>query len=301
MEFEQQFASEEACHQYLFDLRWPNGFQCPRCHHPKAWLTKRKLYHCAECGYESSVIAGTIFQDTSKPLRVWFRAMWHVTNQKHGMSALGLQRALGLGSYRTAWTWLHKLRHAMVRPGRDRLSGRVEIDETYLGGPQAGKRGRGASGKTLVVIAVEVDGKHMGRIRLKQVSDASAKSLTLAIKESVESGSCICTDDWNGYNPLQQLGYVHDIVRKESQIGENLLPSANRVASLLKRWLLGTHQGSVHPSHLPYYLDEFTFRFNRRTSLSRGKLFYRLVQQAVEVRPLSIRNIGRKPQHIGYT
>lgn len=292
MEFEEQFASEDACREYLFQLRWPDGFQCPRCQHHEAWKTREHLYYCIKCRHKTSVTAGTIFQDTSKPLKVWFRAMWYVTNQKQGISALGLQRMLGLKSYRTAWSWLHKLRCAMVRPGRDRLSGVVEIDEAYIGGAKHGKRGRGASGKALVIVAAQKNGKRIGRIRLKHVTDASAKSLNEAVKESVESNSIVRTDDWNGYNQLQKLGYSHDVIRKTSDIGENLLPSASIVISLLKRWLLGIHQGAVNISHLDYYLDEFTFRFNRRTSKSRGKLFYRLVQQAAEVKPITIENIS---------
>lgn len=293
LEFEEQFAAEDACRDYLFQLRWPDGFRCPRCQHQEVWKTSEYLYYCIKCQHKTSVTAGTIFQDTSKPLKVWFRAMWYVTNQKQGVSALGLQRMMGLGSYRTAWSWLHKLRCAMVRPGRDRLSGVVEVDEAYIGGAKPGKRGRGAAaGKALVVIAAQKDGKRIGRIRLKHVADASAKSLNEAVKESVESNSIVRTDHWNGYNQLQKLGYNHDVIRKTSDVGENLLPSANIVISLLKRWLLGIHQGAVNISHLDYYLDEFTFRFNRRTSTSRGKLFYRLVQQAATVEPISIKNIS---------
>ena len=209
--------------------------------------------------------------------------MWYVTNQKHGVSAMGLQRLLGLRSYRTAWLWLHRLRHAMVRPGRDKLSGVVEVDEAYIGGKKPGKRGRGAAGKTLVVIAVEDKGKEFGRIRLQQVQDASGRSLIPAVESSVEPGSTVRTDEWGGYGDLASVGYMHTVVSRKAAVGENLLPLVNRVAALLKRWLEGTHQGAVHSSHLQYYLDEFTFRFNRRTSASRGKLFYRLVQQAVAV------------------
>ena len=213
--------------------------------------------------------------------------MWHVTSQKHGVSALGLQRFLGLGSYHTAWTWLHKLRHAMVRPGRDRLRGLVEVDETYIGGEHSGTRGRGAQGKELVVIAVEDKDTALGRIRMCLVEDASAASLTPAVRECVEPGALVRTDGWSGYNDLQGQGYIHSVVRRESVAGENLLPLAHRVASLLKRWVLGTHQGAIRPSYLPYYLDEFTFRFNRRTSRSRGKLFYRLVQQSAAILPVT--------------
>lgn len=286
MEFEQRFSSNQACRDYLFRLRWPDGFHCPRCQHQDAWQTERGLYHCKHCDFQTSITAGTIFQDTRKPLLLWFRAMWYVTNQKHGVSALGMQRALGLGSYRTAWTWLHKLRYAMVRPGRDRLSGIVEVDETYIGGQKPGKRGRGAAGKALVLVAAQEDIKRIGRIRLRRVFDASAKSLEAAVQECAEPGTVVRTDGWVGYSQLETLGYAHQVIRQESHIGENLLPLVNRVVSLLKRWLLGTHQGAVSVSHLDYYLDEFTFRFNRRKSRSRGKLFYRIVQQAAAVDPL---------------
>jgi transposase-like protein len=243
---------------------------------------ERGLYLCQGCRYQSSVTAGTIFAGTRKPLRQWFLAIWHVTNQKQGVSALGLQRALGLGSYRTAWTWMHKLRLAMVRPGRDRLSGRVQIDETYVGGVHAGDPGRAAAGKSLVLVAVEeASDDRIGRIRLMQIADASMSTLHQAIEQTVKPNSLVCTDGWRGYNHLDVVGYNHEVVRSDSDVGEQLLPLAHRVASLLKSWLLGTHQGGVRPSHLDYYLDEFTFCFNRRTSRSRGKLFYRLVQQAV--------------------
>ena len=287
LEFEQWFATEEACRDYIWQMRYPDGFLCPRCRGRKTWKMSSGLYWCRSCDYQMSVTAGTIFQRAHKPLRVWFRAMRYVVNQKQGVSALGLQRVLGLGSYRTAWTWMHKLRVAMVRPGRDRLAGTVEVDESYIGGERSGKRGRGAEGKTLVVIAAQEDQKHIGRIRLCRVPDASAESLQAAVDKAVEPSSTVRTDGWSGYNGLTGLGYVHDVARRSADVGENLLPLANRVASLLKRWLLGTHQGAVRPSHLDYYLDEFTFRFNRRTSHARGKLFYRLMQQAVAVEPVT--------------
>ena len=285
MEFETRFNTEDACRDYLSKMRWPHGIQCSNCQSNKVWPMSRALYLCKQCRFQTSVLAGTIFQDSKKPLKLWFRAMWYVTNQKSGVSALGLQRILGFGSYRTAWKWLHKLRTAMVRPDRDRLSGVVEVDETYIGGPRPGKRGRGAEGKTLVVIAVEKNGGRIGRIRLKQVSDASSESLNKAVKDAVEPKARVCTDGWGGYNSIGPQGYVHRIIRQDSSVGDNLLPGVNRVASLLKRWLLGTHQGAVETSHLDYYLDEFTFRFNRRNSRWRGKLFYRLMEQAVQVNP----------------
>jgi len=283
LELEQRFNSETACLEYLAKIRWPEGFNCPHCGSQKAWFTNRGLYRCVECDFQVSVISGTIFQDTKKPLQVWFRIIWHVTSQKYGTNALGIQRVFGLGSYRTAWTLLHKLRRAMVRPGRDRLSGIVDIDETYIGGKKSGKRGRGAEGKALIFVAVERKDNKIGRIRLKRIPDASAQSLEPAIKESVKPGTTINTDDWNGYNRVSKIGYKHEIIHKSPEVGVNLLPRVNTIASLLKRWLLGTYQGRVQVTFLDYYLDEFTFRFNRRTSSSRGKLFYRLVQQAVTV------------------
>ena len=279
VEFRRQFATEKLCLRYLVSLRWPDGFQCPYCGHREAWKTKAGLYKCRKCSRRTSVTAGTIFHGTRKPLRLWFEAIWHITSQKYGANALGLQRVLGLGSYHTAWKWLHRLRRAMVRPARDSLCGTVEVDETYIGGERPGKRGRGAENKALVVIAVEdkggTTGKGMGRIRLQHIPDASAKSLIGFITTHVTNGSLIRTDGWGGYDSLPAAGYRHVVV------GTTELVIAHLVASLLKRWLLGTYQGGVQQSHLSYYLDEYTFRFNRRTSVSRGKLFYRLVQQAI--------------------
>jgi transposase-like protein len=287
LDFEQRFATEEACRRYLAELRWPDGFCCPHCGEKQAWATQRGLFRCKRCDVQTSLTAGTIFQDTRKPLRLWFRALWHVTNQKQGVSALGLQRALGLGSYRTAWLWLHKLRRAMVRPGRDRLSGNVEVDETFIGGVRSGDPGRGAAGKSLVLVAAEqVDVNRIGRIRLLRIEDASMSTLHQGITQCVEEQSLVRSDGWRGYNELEAIGYRHEVIRSEDHVGEQLLPLAHRVASLLKRWLLGTHQGAVRSSHLDYYLDEFTFRFNRRTSRSRGKLFYRLAQQALQIEPV---------------
>jgi transposase-like protein len=293
MDFETRFATEEACRDYLFRLRWPDGFQCPRCGHTKGWPTERGLWHCAACNHQVSLTAGTIFQDTRKPLQMWFRAMWWVTSQKTGASAAGLQQILGLKSYQTAWTWLHKLRRAMVRPGRDRLWGTVEVDETYVGGREDGVIGRGAEDKALVVIAVEKDGRRIGRVWMRVVEDFTAADLCGFVRDCVEPGSMIRTDGLKSYLSLPSYGFVHDrVVQKEhEEPASELLPGVHLVASLLKRWLLGTHQGRVSREHLGYYLDEFTFRFNRRTSRHRGKLFYRLVQQAVAIDPVPYKQI----------
>lgn len=300
-ELENRFHTDDACRAYLYSLRWPNGFVCPRCGHTKAWKMSTDLYWCASCSYKASVTAGTIFERTRKPLTVWFRVIWWITSQKYGASAKGLQRMIGLGSYETAWTWLHKLRRAMVRQGRDRLSGSIEVDEIFIGGEKhGGKRGRGASGKALVLIAAQKDGSRLGRIRLRHIPNASAEHLEVAVKESIEPGTIVRTDGWGGYNHLADLGYEHQVIRENAAIGENLLPACNLVASLLKRWLGGTLQGAVSHQHLEYYLDEYTFRFNRRTSRHRGKLFYRLVQQAVTTDVTTYNSIkrdvrGKKP------
>lgn len=251
-------------------------------------MTTRGQLRCAGCQRQTSLTAGTIFEGTRKPLRTWFQAMWYITSQKVGGSALGLQRVLGLGSYRTAWTWLHKLRRAMVRPGRDRLSGGIEVDETYLGGLEEGVRGRETELKALIVVAAQEDGKGIGRIRMRRIPDASAESLIPFVEESVEPGSVVHTDGWLGYLPLGPKGYIHKVtlLRGNKRSPDELLPRVHLVVSLLKRWLVGTHQGAVSHEHLDYYLDEFTFRFNRRRSRARGLLFYRLLQQAVEVAPI---------------
>jgi len=298
LEFERRFDSDAACREYLMALRWPDGFCCPRCGHGRAWLNGRGLFECAACHRQTSVTAGTIFQDTRKPLMLWFRAMWYVTNQKTGVSALGLQRVLRLGCYETAWVWLHKLRRAMVRPGRDRLGGLVEVDETYWGGEKPGKRGRGAAGKTLVLVAAEQDGAGIGRIRLKRVPDHSGKTLQAAVADCVAQGSRVHTDGLSSYHGLSEAGYDHRVVRPQTAaVGEDPLPRVHRVVALLKRWMMGTHQGAIQPSHLDYYLDEFTFRFNRRTSRSRGKLFYRLLQQAAMVDPWPLECIRGGGRH----
>ena len=295
-EFERRFATAEACRLYLAQLRWRDGFRCPRCGGGKAWPAGGgRLWHCAACGRQTSVTAGTIFHDTRQPLTMWFRAMWAVTNQKTGVSALGLQRALGLRSYKTAWAWAHKLRRAMVRPGRDRLRGYVEVDEAYVGGVHPGRRGRQTESQALVAVAVEVDGPRLGRIRLRRIVNASAKSLMPFVQEAIETGSRVHTDGFLGYEPLRRHGFKHRItfLEGQSRAPSQLLPHVHRVVSLLKRWLLGTHHGAATHEHLDYYLDEFTFRFNRRRSAARGKLFFRLVEQAVAVAPAPYESLVR--------
>jgi ISXO2-like transposase domain/Transposase zinc-ribbon domain len=289
-EFDDWFSSEKSCLDYIAKLRWPKGFHCPSCGFKpeKPSLMGRGLFLCRKCKKQTSITAGTLFHRTHKPLRIWFLAMWFVTSQKHGANALGLQKILGLGSYNTAWTWLHKLRRAMVRPGRDLLTGSVEVDETYIGGHGTKVRGRGAKRKTIVVIAVEVRGRGSGRVRMSVIPDVSATSLHDFILNNADIGSEVRSDGWNGYKGIEALGYKHIVtnISTSEDPAHVIMPRVHRVASLLDRWWLGIHQGAIRPSHLDYYLDEYTFRFNRRTSRARGLLFYRLMEQSVDCAPV---------------
>lgn len=292
-EFDALAASEERCQSYLASIRWPDGFVCGSCGESRAWMLGNGLYKCRCCRQRVSVTSGTIFHDTRYPLQRWFQAIWYVTGEKHGASALGLQRVLGLGSYHTAWAWLHRLRRAMVRPGRERLSGTVQVDETFWGGARPGKRGRGAEGKGVILAAVEHTGRRLGRIRLIRVSDTRSETLMSTLKLLVEPGSRVETDGLPAYNGLAKAGYRHAVIRADDR--DDLLPQVHLVVSLLKRWLLGTHQGAVASSHLDYHLDEFTFRFNRRTSHSRGLLFRRVLEHAVKVEPVRGSDLRAKP------
>lgn len=298
-EFLAQFKSEDDCWNYIFALRWPNGFICPKCSKDKYWMTEQKLIHCCSCGYQASVTGGTIFHGTRKPLLLWFHIMWWVAAQKTGASANNLMDFMGFGSYETAWAWLQKLRRAMVRPDRDKLSGIVEVDETFIGGKEigAGKQGRGAETKIQVVVATECIGKQIGRVRFKCIPDASGEYLLQFIEENIEHGSTIIIDGWTGYNSLSNFEYFkHEIkvIAGSGKVAHELLPHVHLVDSLVKRWINGTHQGNISPKYLSYYLDEFAFRFNRKLSTYRGKLFYRLMQQAVDTPPQPFNEITKQ-------
>lgn len=286
--FEQLFGTEEECHGHLVQLRWPRGFRCPRCNGQKAWLVRRDLFRCQDCDHQVSVTAGTIFHGSRRPLLAWFQAMWYVTHQRLGVSALGLQKELNLGSYHTAWAWMQKLRTAMVRPNRDRLGGKIEVGVTYIGGHQPGKRGRGAGGKVLVVVVAQDAGHRLGRIRLRRIRNASAESLNAVVRDEVELGSVVRTDGWKGFSRLEEMGYKHVVAPREGDSGKSPLPLVERVADMIHAWLAKSHQGAVRPWYFDYYLDEFTFRFNRRTWHSRESLFLALIQQAAAVTPLPV-------------
>ncbi len=292
-EFQAWFRTDADCLDYLEWLRWPDGFVCLDCGHAGGWRLGDGRFECAGCGGRTSVTAGTIFDRTRTPLTVWFTACWMFASGKDGTSALSLQRALEIGSYQTAWAMLHRLRSVLVRPGRERLTGTVEVDETYIGGEEPGLRGGRARGKKVLTgIAVEVkQPRGLGRCRMAPLADASAKSLHAFVTDHVEPGATVVTDAWQGYRGLERLGYVHDrrsqrAARARGEDPGELLPAVHRVASLVKRWLLGTHQGSVETAHLPSYLNEFVFRFNRRRSRSRGLVFYRVLELAVGHQPV---------------
>ena len=289
-EFVKMFPDDATCAAFLARLRWPEGFICPACKITSTpWNESRGRLACPICRHQTSVSTGTIFDKTRTPLTTWFEAAWHVSSAKNGMSAKTLERTIGT-SYQVAWMMLQRFRVAMVNTDRNQLSGDVEVDETFVGGEEhGGKRGRGTT-KSIVVIAVEIrQPKGIGRIRMRHIPDASGDSLLPFVRDMVAPGSVVRTDGWSGYNGLTDYGYTRDILVLSSSAdpAHVSMPGVHRVASLLKRWLLGTHQGSVLSHHLQSYLEEFTFRFNRRTSRSRGLVFRRLLEQAVITGPVT--------------
>ncbi len=298
--FQARFGTDEQCRDYLFKARWPDGFRCTGCGHDDAWRHKKRLIdECVACGKQHSLLAGTIFEQTKTGLRRWFLAIYLVTSSKRGISAMELKRQMGFGSYGTAWAWLHKIRRAMVVTDRKPLTQRVEADETLVGGARLGKPGRGADGKTLVAGAVETGrgkskGRRLGRLRLEAVPDASAASLQGFLGRNVHSPAEIATDGWSGYSGLPDAGYGHEPVDLSASWGDaaSRLPAIHLVFSLAKRWLLGTHHGAVSAKHLPTYLDEYVFRFNRRTARRISHRFARLLEQAVITLPTTYRAIS---------
>jgi len=301
------FRTDADCLDYLEWLRWPAGFVCPACGEEGGWRLADARFKCSGCGGRTSVTAGTVFDRTRTPLTVWFTACWLFASGKDGISALSLKRTLDIGSYQTAWAMLHRLRSVLVRPGRERLTGIVEVDETYIGGREPGLRGGRAKGeKVLTGIAVEIkEPKGYGRCRMAPLADASSASLHPFVTDHVEPGTTVITDGWQGYHGLEKLGYGHEprsqrAARARGEDPGKLLPAVHRVASLAKRWLLGTHQGAVDDAHLPSYLNEFVFRFNRRRSRSRGMVFFRVLELAVGHDPVRYGDIiaGQRPRAV---
>ena len=297
--FLKRFGTDAKCRAYLVRARWPEGFCCAGCGHRVAWSHKKRLIEeCRSCGRQHSILAGTMFEQTKTGLSKWFLAIYLVTSSKGGISAMELQRQLGFGSYATAWTWLHKIRRAMIRPDREPLQKRVEVDETLVGGARSGKSGRGADGKTVVAGAVETrPGKGrkrpLGRLRLAAIPDASAASLEGFLAADTAKPLTVNTDGWSGYHDLEAKGYAHEAINLSQTWGNASLrlPAIHLVFSLAKRWLLGTHHGAVRPKHLQRYLDEFVFRFNRRKANAISHGFARLIQHAIKTPPTTYRGI----------
>lgn len=292
IEFDLRFSNIDACYEYLAKNRWPNGFICKKCGHNAFWISAKHIYICTKCEHQYSLTAGTIMHGTRKPITYWFKAMWWFTTRKSGVNAVNLKELLGLGSYYTAWTWLQKLRRCTIRKDREKLSGRVEVDEFYVGGQKSGKRGRGAEGKTIVYIAVERDWKQdpatleeywqIGRARMQVALDCSSYSLETFINHNVKAGSTVATDNWISYQPIVNTRYNHEVIDPSNQKGpESGLYGAHLIVSLFKRLIRSTFQCRFEPKYLQNYLDEYVFRFNRRKSKSIGKKFMRIVQQVV--------------------
>ena len=292
IDFEDRFSNDQACYQYLFQLKWPDGFKCSSCGHRGFWVSAKNIYICTRCEHNVSLSAGTIMHGTKKPVRYWFKAMWWFTTRKCGVNAVNLKELLGFGSYDTAWRWLQKLRRCTIRKAREKLCGTVEVDEFYIGAQHPGKRGRGSSGKSIVITAVEKQGKKIGRIRMRAISDCSSASILSFINDNVEPGSIIISDGWKGYLPLADKNYTHAAVILETMPDkENALSAVHIIVSLVKRLMMGTFQGSFAAKYLQYYLDEYVFRFNRRKSLSVGKKFMRIVQQVINSTPITYAQI----------
>lgn len=289
-EFEKRFGTETDCEEFLFRVRYPDGFVCPRCGSSRGWsLRGGRLTECAN-GHKVSLTAGTVLHGTRQDLKTWFQAVFFMTTLTPGISAVQLRHQLGMKRYETAFQMMHKIRSVLVAPGREVLHGEVEVDETFIGGKDADRDGRGGD-KTLVVGAVELTSfthvssgkirRRSGRLRLQAVPDASANSLTGFIEHEVESGATVFTDGWDGYRPLTRRGFHHQrIVQGKGREAIPILPHIHRVFSNLKAWLQGTHHGRIEPKYLQAYLNEYTFRFNRR--FWRGPAFLRALTLMVQ-------------------
>ena len=281
LEFEDQFRTETECIEYFRKIRWPNGFMCRKCGETEYWPQSRNRYTCKICQFQTTLFAGTMFEGSRVKLRLWYRAIWWMLNQKHGTSASGLQKGLGIKTYKTAWLLLHKIRSAMVDPKRSKLSGDIEVDEAWIGGRKHGPEYKGGKGNPIVVVAIEFKEKKLGRLRMEHIESNTTALLTRFIKNNVEQCSHIYTDEWAGYRAISVPGYSLTQTPTSTEVNNKVLKRVHLVIALLKTWLQGTHHGRVERQHLQSYLDEFTFRFNRRNSASRGLLFKRLLENAV--------------------
>ena len=277
MEFASKFHSDEICYQYLIENRWPDGFMCPKCHKKGGWwLEKYHRFECSTCHRQTSPLSGSLMHRSHLPIRLWFWAAYLVSTHTPGISAVQLQRQLGISKVDTAWFVLHRIREGMVRELRDPLSGLIEVDEAYIGGPAKETRGRGVAAspnKSLIIGAVEIvkyktkNGKiqeKAGRLRLQKIRAASEKEIKNFLNHNVALGSTIKSDGWTGYSNDAISGYKHlGLIQQSPQQASELAPHIHRAFSNLKAWLIGIHHG-VAPQYLQSYLNEFVFRFNRR-------------------------------------
>lgn len=303
IELQKQFVDDDACREYLFASRWQEGFRCPRCGNDQAWpISARLVWECTACHRQTSVTAGTVLHRTHTPLHLWFWAAYLMTTATPGISALQLQRQLGIGRYETAWMMLHKFRHAMVNPERSPLAGEVEVDECFVGGHEASLRGGRQKGtKALVVVAVERSGAGSGRVRMGIINDATAETLCDFVTSAVATGATIHTDGWPSYRRLTTLGYDHQprSQRADENPDDEILPRVHRVISNLKSWLQGTHRG-VSGDHLQVYLDEYVFRFNRRhTPMAAFQTLLGLGSQQPPTTYREINNRSSSPESTG--
>lgn len=298
-EFEAWFPDDAAARRYLAEMRWFYGVECPRCRTEIAGSTS-KGWWCPSCRQWFTLTSGTLFSHTRIGLRDWLHAVWLLTNEKNGVSAMSVSRGIGV-NYETAWAMLHKLRHTFNQSGRDQLTTLVEIDETYAGGLSQGfgHRGRSTANKAVVIIACEVrKGGRIGRVRIGLLPDAKKASITPWVQQHIAPKTAVHTDGWSGYNDLVGLGYRHKVtvVNGSGTLAHIVFPRVHTVASLLKRWLLGTHQGGQQERYLDRYIDEFVFRFNRRNAQSRGLLFYRVLEDALMADTHVIESALRRPR-----
>lgn len=281
-ELVQHFSTEEVCFDYIASIRWADGFICPNCGNKKFWRSGQNQRICTSCKTKTSVLAGTLLQDTKLPLNLWFQMVWWFVGPKNGASALALMQNFGMGSYETAWRLLTKLRSCTVLPLREQLAGEVEVDEAFLGGKNR---------KEVIAVAAERRGRGTGRIRLKHISSRKKSNIQGFITETISPGSTIISDRHKSYVTIINKGYTHHPQTKPyfwEEVDSNddrLLPRVHRAISLLKRWHNGTYQGRIDVQTLQSYLNEFVFRFNRRTSKSRGLLFHRMMEAAINSTP----------------
>ena len=271
VEFDRLYGSEENCREALFSWRWPQGFECPACGgHAHCELARRALWQCNACRTQTSLTAGTIFAATKLDLTVWFRAMFHMTQTKQGISALELSRRLDV-NYNTAWKLHHKLRQVMLeREQASPLDGRVEMDDAYLGGARSGgKRGRGSPGKTPFVAAVETVGGKAHRVKLRRVRRFTKKTIKQVAASIVKPTARVVTDGLGCFKGVADAGCTHEAIvtgsgRKAAQ--HPAFRAVNTVLANIKTAIVATFRAGAG-KHAPRRLAEFAYRFNRRYDL----------------------------------